>query len=53
MRAAPEFAHLRAAEARISAYVHHTPILTCATLDRISGARLFFKVRELSKGGIV
>jgi threonine dehydratase len=40
----------RAAE-RISPYAHRTPVLTSASVNRISGAQLWFKCENLQKGG--
>ena len=42
---------VRAAHERIRSHIHRTPVLTCATLDRMSGARLWFKCENLQKGG--
>lgn len=36
---------------RIEAYVHRTPVLTCKSLDRLYGARLFFKCENFQKIG--
>ncbi len=47
----PEFADVEAAAERIAAHVHRTPIATCAALDRLTGARLFFKCEHLQKVG--
>jgi threonine dehydratase len=44
-------AHIRAAHARIAARIHRTPVLTCASLDDIAGAQLFFKCENLQKTG--
>jgi threonine dehydratase len=44
-------ADVQAAAARIRPYAHRTPVLTCATLDRITGARLHFKCENLQKTG--
>lgn len=46
-----DFEAVRAAAARIEGHIHHTPVLTCATLDRLSGASLFFKCENLQKVG--
>lgn len=43
--------NIRAAAARIAPFVHRTPVLTCATLDRMAGAQLFFKCENLQKVG--
>jgi len=40
----------RAAE-RIAPYVHRTPVLTCRSLDKISGAELYFKCENFQKVG--
>ena len=42
---------IRAAAERIRPHIHRTPVLTCATLDELSGARLFFKCENLQKVG--
>jgi len=42
---------IRAAHHRISARIHRTPVLTCASLDHIAGAQLFFKCENLQKTG--
>jgi threonine dehydratase len=39
------------AAARISPYIHRTPVLTCRTLDAMCGARLFFKCENMQKVG--
>lgn len=51
MRPVPSFADLRAAHARIRTHIHHTPILTCSSLDRLANASLFFKCENLQKTG--
>jgi threonine dehydratase len=40
-----------AALARIQPYIHRTPVLTSQTLDRLSGATLFFKCENFQKMG--
>src|ERR1700758_2008270 len=42
---------IQEARARIAPLVHTTPVLTSATLDEESGARLFFKCENFQKGG--
>ena len=42
---------IREAHKRIQAYIHRTPVLTNASLDKLSGARLFFKCENLQKVG--
>lgn len=44
-------ADVRAAHARIRAFVHRTPVLTCSRLDAAVGARLFFKCENFQKVG--
>jgi threonine dehydratase len=45
------WALIEEARARIAPLVHRTPVLTSATLDEESGARLFFKCENFQKGG--
>lgn len=40
-----------AAAARIKPYIHHTPIATSATLDRMLGLHAFFKCENVQKVG--
>jgi len=47
----PDLAAIRAAHARIAPYVQRTPVLTCASLDEMVGARLFFKCENFQKVG--
>jgi threonine dehydratase len=47
----PTFDDVLAAAMRIRPYVHRTPVLTSETLDRLAGARLFFKCENLQKAG--
>ncbi len=35
----------------IAPYVHHTPVLTCATLDAMTGGSLYFKCENFQKAG--
>jgi threonine dehydratase len=42
---------VRAAAKRIAGVAHKTPIMTCATLDRMAGRRLFFKCEQFQKVG--
>src|ERR1700736_2926860 len=39
------------AHARIAPRIHRTPVLTSASLDAMTGARLFFKCENLQKTG--
>jgi threonine dehydratase len=42
---------VRAAAQRIAGVAHRTPIMTCATLDRMAGRQLFFKCEQWQKVG--
>lgn len=42
---------IRAAADRIAGKVHHTPVLTCGTIDSMAGASLFFKCENFQKVG--
>ncbi|MEO8606103.1 MAG: pyridoxal-phosphate dependent enzyme [bacterium] len=44
-------AEIRAAATRLHGVVHHTPVATCATLDRLAGCELFFKCEQFQKAG--
>ena len=47
----PTLADIRAAAERIRPYAHRTPVLTCASLDREVGARVFLKCENLQRVG--
>ncbi|MEF8833463.1 MAG: pyridoxal-phosphate dependent enzyme [Halofilum sp. (in: g-proteobacteria)] len=47
----PDFDDVSLARERIQPWIHRTPVLTSATLDRMSGARLSFKCENLQKAG--
>ena len=47
----PTFDDIRAAAERIAPFVHRTPIMTSATLDRELEAQVFFKCENLQKVG--
>ena len=47
----PSFDDVRAAAERIAPFVHRTPIMTSATLDRDIDARVFFKCENFQKVG--
>ncbi len=47
----PTIDDIRAAARRIEPYVHRTPVATCASIDAIAGASLFFKCENLQKVG--
>src|SRR5262245_12781954 len=40
---------IQAAARRIAGLAHRTPVITCATLDRLAGRSLFFKCEKLQK----
>jgi threonine dehydratase len=42
---------IRASSQRIAGKAHVTPVVTCATLDRLAGRSLFFKCEHLQKAG--
>ena len=42
---------IKTAAARIAGRVHRTPVLTCAALDGLTGASLFFKCENFQKVG--
>src|ERR1022692_4096716 len=42
---------VQAAAERIAVWAHRTPIMTCATLDRLSGRSLYFKCEQWQKVG--
>lgn len=44
-------AQIEAAHERIRPHVHLTPVLTCASLDALTGATLFFKAENFQKIG--
>jgi threonine dehydratase/serine racemase len=45
------FASVLSAARRIRGLAHRTPVITCATLDRLAGRALFFKCEHLQKVG--
>jgi threonine dehydratase len=47
----PNLDIIRQAARRIAPYAHRTPVLTCAGLDRLFGAQLYFKCENLQKVG--
>ena len=47
----PTFADVLVAAERIRPHVHRTPVITCESLDRLAGARLFCKCENLQKVG--
>ena len=51
MAAPPSFGDIQAAHKRICGVVHRTPIVTCSTLDAMTGRTLFFKCEHLQRVG--
>lgn len=47
----PTFENIQEAANRIAPLIHHTPVLTCQSIDRISGAQIFFKCENFQKAG--
>lgn len=47
----PTLAVIEAAQCRIHPYIHRTPVLTCQTLNQISGAEIYFKCENFQKIG--
>ncbi len=47
----PEFKHIVEAHKRIRALINKTPVLTCASLNTITGNKLFFKCENFQKVG--
>ncbi len=47
----PSWEAILAAHARIAPRIHRTPVLTSASLNAMTGARLFFKCENLQKTG--
>jgi threonine dehydratase len=47
----PDLAAILVAQKRIAPHIHRTAVLTCASLDEIAGAQLFFKCENLQKTG--
>ena len=51
MKYIPSFKDVQEAARRIRPYVHRTPVLTSRTLNRMTGAELFFKSENLQRVG--
>lgn len=47
----PSFADIRSAHQRIAPHIHRTPVMTSASLDDISGAKLYFKCENFQRSG--
>ncbi len=48
---APGLEDVREARERVAPYVHRTPVITCSTIDRLVGAKLFFKCENFQRTG--
>ena len=48
---AADLQDVQAAAQRIAGRAHRTPVATCATIDRLTGRRVFFKCEHLQKVG--
>lgn len=51
MTAVPTFGDIQEAAARLEGLVHHTPVLTCSSLDDRVGAQIFCKCENFQKAG--
>ncbi len=51
MKTLPTFEQVCEAARRIRPYVHRTPVLTCATLDQLIGAEIYFKCENFQRSG--
>jgi threonine dehydratase len=51
MSTTPDLAAIRQAAERIAPYAHRTPVMTCETLNRMTGADLYFKCENFQKVG--
>ncbi|MFP4342191.1 MAG: pyridoxal-phosphate dependent enzyme [Cyclobacteriaceae bacterium] len=47
----PNFADIQSAARRILPLIHRTPVLTSESINRISGAKIFFKCENFQKAG--
>ncbi len=47
----PDLETIREAHRRIAPQIHRTPVLTCASLDELAGARLYFKCENFQRCG--
>ena len=51
MEKIPDLETIRQAHERIKPYINRTPILTCSTINKMSGATIFFKCENFQKAG--
>ncbi len=51
MSTVPTKESIASAHIRIKPYIHHTPVMTSASIDEMAGCRLFFKCENFQKVG--
>lgn len=51
MSSIPNAGSIAEAHERIKPFIHHTPILTCQSINAIAGAKLYFKCENFQKVG--
>ena len=51
MNSVPTLDDIRRAAERIKPYAHHTPVLTSRSINRLTGAEIFFKCENFQKAG--
>jgi threonine dehydratase len=47
----PDLYTIKSASQRIKSYIHHTPLLSNASINKITGAEILFKCENLQKAG--
>lgn len=47
----PTLADIRATHAAIASFIHRTPVMTCSTINNMTGAELYFKCENFQKVG--
>ncbi|MDD4144479.1 MAG: pyridoxal-phosphate dependent enzyme [Prolixibacteraceae bacterium] len=51
MQFIPEFSDIERARKLIEGYIHHTPVLTSESINKITGSGIFFKCENFQKAG--
>lgn len=51
MNVFPSLDNIKDAAQRIRPYIHKTPVMTCSSIDNLTGARIFFKCENFQKMG--
>ena len=51
MKAEPSLEDIRQAHRRIEPFIHRTPVLTSASINRMAGGEIFFKCENFQKAG--